>query len=59
MDVESFSLEKIKDGKGLMIGDYKSIFLEKDPRFDKDTVFYHNPYMNQMWSKIEIFTIEN
>ena len=58
-DVESFSLEKIKDGKALMIGDYKSIFLEKASRFDKDTVFYHNPYMNQMWSKIETFTIEN
>ena len=28
-DVESFSLKKIQDGKCLMIGDYRSIFLEK------------------------------
>ena len=59
LKVKKFTHKKIKDGKGLMIGDYRSIFVEKGSRFDKDTVFYHNPYMNQMWSKIKIFKIEN
>ena len=58
-DVESFSLKKIEGGESLMIGDYRSIFLEKGSRFDMDTVFYHNPYMNQMWSNIKTFKIEN
>lgn len=41
--------------KVLMVGDYRNFFDEKKSSFSRDTVFYHNPYMNQMWSKITTF----
>ena len=26
-------------------------------KFYQDTIFYHNPYMNQMWSKIMTYKV--
>ena len=43
-------------GTALMIGDYRSSFSESTS-FTKDTTFYHNPYMNQMWSKIQVYSL--
>ena len=43
-------------GTTLMIGDYRSE-LSDSVRFKKDTTFYHNPYMNQMWSKIQVYSL--
>jgi hypothetical protein len=39
-----------------MIGDYRSA-LSDSISFKKDTTFYHNPYMNQMWSKIQVYSL--
>jgi hypothetical protein len=40
-----------------MVGDYQSLlneaFISKT-----DTTFYHNPYMNQMWPKIQVYSIK-
>ena len=43
-------------GATLMIGDYRSA-LSDSISFKKDTTFYHNPYMNQMWSKIQVYSL--
>ena len=38
-----------------MIGDYRSLLSDRY-NFANDTTFYHNPYMNQMWSKIQVYS---
>ena len=43
-------------GATLMIGDYR-FALSDSVSFKKDTTFYHNPYMNQMWSKIQVYSL--
>ena len=57
--LKSLSIETINEDGVLMVGDYRSLFKEKGPRFNEDTVFYHNPYMNQMWPKIKTFRVLN
>jgi len=41
-----------------MIGDYKEIFKGEYTTI-LDTVFFHNPYMNRMWSAIPIYTLND
>jgi len=41
--------------KIIMIGDYRSLLSDRY-NFANDTTFYHNPYMNQMWSKIQVYS---
>lgn len=55
LDVKKVLLDQSIKRKILMVGDYRSLFDEEASSFKKDTVFYHNPYMNQMWSKITTF----
>ena len=57
-DIELLTIERIGGGKALMIGDYRSSLLDKGSIFNRDTTFYHNPYMNQMWSKIMTYKVE-
>tara|TARA_B110000008_G_scaffold98982_1_gene101765 strand:+ start:44 stop:1483 length:1440 start_codon:yes stop_codon:yes gene_type:complete len=40
-----------------MIGDFKNLFNHKY-EINLDTTFYHNPYVNRMWSKLDIFSLE-
>ena len=41
--------------KIIMIGDFR-YRLNKESIFTQDTIFYHNPYMNRMWSTIDIYS---
>ena len=47
------NLEGVKEF--IIIGDYSEIF-EANFNITLDTVFYHNPYMNRMWSEIPLYT---
>tara|TARA_B100000029_G_scaffold185143_1_gene182633 strand:- start:339 stop:1550 length:1212 start_codon:yes stop_codon:yes gene_type:complete len=38
----------------IVIGEFKKLF-EKKYMIIPDTIFYHNPYMNRMWSKIDTY----
>ena len=40
--------------KNIVIGDFRKLFQEHYIIIS-DTVFYHNPYMNRMWSKIDTY----
>ena len=41
--------------KVIMIGDFR-YRLDEELIFVKDTIFYHNPYMNRMWSTINVYS---
>ena len=55
LDVKKVLLDRSIKRNILMVGDYRRLFNGEASSFKKDTVFYHNPYMNQMWSKITTF----
>ena len=38
----------------IIIGDFRKLF-EENYNIIPDTIFYHNPYVNRMWSKIETY----
>ena len=38
----------------IVIGDFRKLF-EENYNIIPDTIFYHNPYVNRMWSKIETY----
>ena len=42
----------------MVIGDFNEMF-SSEFMIIPDTIFYHNPYMNRMWSSIETYTIVN
>ena len=46
-------LEGVKEFK--IIGNYSEIF-ETNYNISLDTIFYHNPYINRMWSEIPLYT---
>ena len=49
-------LSKSLDFKHVFIvGDFRDIF-NNESEFNLDTVFYHNPYVNRMWSSIKIYS---
>ena len=54
-EIKNFLQSKITD-KALVIGDFSSLF---DSNFvvKEEKTYYHNPYVNRMWSKIETFSI--
>lgn len=54
-DIKKVLFDSSGRKKVLMVGDYRHLFNDKNSSFNRDTVFYHNPYMNQMWSKITTF----
>ena len=54
-DIIKLSFDNSRDSSVLMVGDYRNLLSEENSNFNKDTIFYHNPYMNQMWSKIITF----
>ena len=57
-DINSLSLEYFDAKDILMIGDYRNLFSNLSSSFYSDTTFYHNPYMNQMWSKIKTYRMQ-
>ena len=40
-----------------MVGDYHS-FIDENKTISLDSVFYHNPYVNRMWSTINLYKVE-
>ena len=57
-DINSLSLEYSDTKDILMVGDYRNPFSSLSSSFYSDTTFYHNPYMNQMWSKIKTYRMQ-
>ena len=44
------------DKNHFMIGDFKSLF-DENIIIKKDKTFFHNPYVNRMWSQLNIFSL--
>ena len=57
-DINSLSSEYSDTKDILMVGDYRNLFSSLSSSFYPDTTFYHNPYMNQMWSKIKTYRMQ-
>lgn len=62
IDIEEFTTnnfkEKYNPEKNLkVIGNYTELF-GKDYELLLDTTFYHNPYMNRMWSVIPMYSVK-
>ena len=49
-------IKDLEDQKIIMIGDYHEK-IDKDIIAIKDTAFYHNPYVNRMWSTINVYKL--
>ena len=63
INIENINVESILDelksvDSITIIGEYTHLFQQKYIAFS-DTSFYHNPYMNRMWSEIPIYTLNN
>ena len=54
--IESFINQDDSTESAIMIGDYHSL-LGGQYSVIKDTTFFHNPYMNQMWPKIDVYNL--
>ena len=54
-EVENF-IKSEEKSSSLMIGSFQNV-LDNEFDFTKDSVFYHNPYMNRSWAVIETFQI--
>ena len=50
-------LKKININEVRIIGSYSQPFFD-DYKVIPDTIIYHNPYVNRMWSKIETYRLE-
>tara|TARA_Y100000588_G_C14124270_1_gene868649 strand:- start:281 stop:1285 length:1005 start_codon:yes stop_codon:yes gene_type:complete len=51
-------INRLNDTKKIkIIGDYSSL-IENIYQINFDTTFYHNPYMNRMWSEIPLYSAE-
>ena len=56
-EIKNFSTTYDSSKQVIMVGDYQSLL--NDTFISKtDTTFYHNPYMNQMWPKIQVYSIK-
>ena len=42
--------------KIIMVGDYQELIGDKYKIYN-DTTFYHNPYVNRMWSTIKVYSL--
>ena len=54
-EFELFKYENNND-EILLIGNFKLMFKD-DYTIIVDSIFYHNPYVNRMWSQIETYKI--
>ena len=61
IDIENENdVKKIKlldDEKLILIGNFKESFYD-DYRVEDRTDFYHNPYVNRMWSEISMYSMK-
>ena len=55
-DINQAINKSIKSDIVLMIGDYHHI-LDNKFTINLDTTYYHNPYVNRMWSTIKTYSI--
>ena len=53
-DTSMVKIKDLEDQEMIMIGDYHEK-IDKDIIAIKDTAFYHNPYVNRMWSTINVY----
>ncbi|MDC0384300.1 hypothetical protein OAN38_05595, partial [Candidatus Marinimicrobia bacterium] len=53
-DLQNLNLENIENT--FLVGNFIS-FDDMKYSFILDTVFFHNPYVNRMWAKIERYKI--
>lgn len=51
------SIPDDSDKEIIMIGDFNELVLD-NYKVSLDSIFYHNPYVNNMWSKIKIYTLK-
>jgi len=61
IDIENFNIELFKENftskkTAKVIGNYSELF-ENNYAIVIDSIYYHNPYMNRMWSNIPIYSI--
>jgi len=56
LQIENFNHQNDINKSVIMIGDYQSLLGDQYSSI-KDTTFYHNPYMNQMWPKIDVYNL--
>ena len=62
INVENFKptnfKKNINSGKSIkVIGNYSNLFRNKY-KLSLDTTFYHNPYMNRMWSTVPLYSVK-
>lgn len=50
-------IESDFNGQAFMIGDFRNSF-KHNFKITKDTTFYHNPYVNRMWSELDIYSLK-
>lgn len=55
-DTSMVKLKDLESQEMIMIGDYHEK-IDKDIIAIKDTAFYHNPYVNRMWSTINVYKL--
>ena len=48
---------KVNDNKNIVLIGYYSELFKNYYENNLDTIFYHNPYMNRMWSEIPVYTL--
>ena len=41
----------------ILIGEFLNVIENKKQYSKSDTTFYHNPYVNKMWSEIKVYTL--
>ena len=55
--ISKFNNQVGNNGDIIMIGEYSDL-LDKRFYIVQDTTLYHNPFMNQMWSKIQVSNVK-
>lgn len=58
--LNQFNLEDeiIPESNVKIIGNYIELFNKEIYEISQDSIYYHNPYMNRMWSEIQLFSLK-
>tara|TARA_B100001123_G_C14669559_1_gene772979 strand:+ start:151 stop:489 length:339 start_codon:yes stop_codon:yes gene_type:complete len=61
IDIKTFNFELFKENFtsnkiAWIIGDYSELFKD-NYHIVRDSIYYHNPYINRMWARIPIYSI--
>lgn len=55
-DIKQFLNSKSQDSKAIMIGNFKDL-LKNNYSFNPLATYYHNPYVNRMWARLETYNV--